>query len=75
MELMIKSGFYKEKYKDKNYKSYQNINTPFIIFFVQSNIFSVTKDHNDNKCNYKKTCEDQLSGRKHFSYFYAKLTF
>jgi len=72
---MIKSGFYKEKYQDKNDKSYQNINTSFIIFFVQSNIFSVTKDHYDNKSDYKKTCEDQLSRRKHFSYFYAKLTF
>ncbi len=42
---------------------------------MKANVFSITEDHYNNKGNKKETCKDPLSGRKHFEYFYAKLTF
>ncbi len=72
---MIQPAFYKKEDKNEYYKSKQDENTSFIIFLVEANIFSITKDHDYDEGDYEKTCKDQLSGRKHFVYFYAKLTF
>jgi len=72
---VIQPAFDEKKDKNKDYESQQYENTSLIIFLMKAYILSITKDHDNDECDYKNTCKDQLSGRKHFVYFYAKLTF
>ncbi|SDS04184.1 hypothetical protein SAMN04488553_1331 [Gramella sp. MAR_2010_147] len=51
IELMIQLGFNEKKKQYKYYKACQYIKAPFVVFFMQAFIFSITKEHDNYKRN------------------------
>jgi hypothetical protein len=72
-DLPFKKYFYHKQKHNKKGKPNQNFEIPFVEYFVQFGIFSISINHCDYKNNSKKTGKQHLTLTKHSIIFWANL--